>query len=119
MSESNKGISLVIMILSIILLMIIGLFVYWEFFSNDNKEEDIFFKEGNLMINNPGFIEGVWYLSYESQGNSANSIKLSFNENSICNNETNCSDLVSGDRVEIRGVETNNEVLIKELRKID
>ena len=100
--------------------MIIGLFVYWEFFSINNKEEDVFFQEGNLMINNPGFIDGVWYLSYESQGNPANSIKLSFDENSICNNETNsCSDLVGGDRVEIRGVENNNEVLIKELRKIN
>ena len=121
MSELNKGISLVIMILSIIVLMIIGLFVYWEFFSINDEEESInFIKEGNLMINNPGFIDDVWYLSYESQGNSANSVKLSFDENSVCKNETNlCSDLISGERVEIMGIDLDGEVLIRELKKIN
>jgi hypothetical protein len=121
MSETNKGISLVIMILSIILLMIVGLFVYWEFFTINSEGENInFFKEGNLMINNPGFMKGVWYLSYEFQGSPANSIKLSFDKDSVCKNETNlCSDLISGERVEIRGIETDGEVLVKELRKIN
>jgi len=118
MSESNKGISLVIMILSVIFLMITTLFVYWQFFTIDGEEENInFSKEGNLIINNPGFIENVWYLSYESQGNPAISVRLIFNEKSICNNGTNlCSDLVIGERVEVKGIELDGEVLVKELK---
>lgn len=121
MLEANKGISLVIMILSVILLMIIGIFVYWEFFSSTGEEENInFFKEGNIIINNPGFIGNVWYLSYENSGAPANSIKLYFDEDSICKNENNlCSDLINGERVEIRGMENNGEVLVREIKLIE
>jgi len=121
MLEANKGISLVIMILSVIVLMIIGIFVYWEFFSSSGEEENInFFKEGNIIINNPGFIGNVWYLSYENFGAPANSIKLSFDGDSVCKNENNlCSDLINGERVEIRGVENNGEVLVRELKLIE
>jgi hypothetical protein len=106
------------MILSVILLLIIGFFVYWEFLSSETKKENInFFKEGNILINNPGFEEGIWYLSYETQGSPANSIKLSFDETSVCKNQKNsCLYLIAGERVEIRGIERNNEVLIKELK---
>ena len=121
MLEANKGISLVIMILSVIVLMIIGIFVYWEFFSSTGEEENInFSEEGNIIINNPGFAENIWYLSYEKSGAPANSIKLSFDGNSVCKNETDlCSDLVSGERVEIRGMENNGEVLVRELKLME
>jgi hypothetical protein len=116
MLETNKGISLVIMILGVIVLTIIGLFVYWEFFSSAREEESInFAEEGNLLINNPGFAENVWYLSYESVGSSARSAKLSFDEDSVCNGEMDCSSLVSGERVKIKGIENNGEVLVRKL----
>jgi len=118
MFETNKGISLVIMIISVIVLMIIGLFVYQEFFTFKGGEDNVnFSKTGNLMINNPGFEENIWYLSYETKGSSANSIKLSFDDNSICKNETNlCSNLNIGERVDIKGVESSGVVLVKELK---
>lgn len=121
MFESNKGISLIITILSMIVLIIIGFFVYWEFFSSTIKKENInFFKEGNLLINNPGFIKDAWYFSYETQGSPASSVKLLFDEKSICKNQTNlCSDLIVGERVEIRGIENSKEVLIRELKIIN
>jgi hypothetical protein len=116
MLETNRGISLIIMILGVIVLTIIGLFVYWEFFSSTREEENInFAEEGNLLINNPGFMENVWYLSYESAGSSAKSAKLSFDEDSICNGEMNCSNLVSGERVKIKGIENSGEVLVRKL----
>jgi hypothetical protein len=120
MFELNKGISLVVMILSVIVLMIIGLFVYWEFFFFAEEKDNIdFSKEGNILINNPGFIENVWYLSYETPGAPANSVKLSFDEKSVCENQKeSCLDLTNGERVEIRGIENNNEVLVRELKTI-
>lgn len=39
---------------------------------------------GNLVINNPGMEEDVWYLVYEAPGESALSMKLQFGEQSIC-----------------------------------
>jgi hypothetical protein len=120
MFDTNKGISLVIMILSVIVLMIIGLFVYQEFFSSKGGEDNINFSEtGNLIINNSGFEENIWYLSYEVPGSSANSVKLSFSDDSVCKNESNsCSNLITGDRVDIKGVESNGIVLVKELKLI-
>ena len=121
MSELNKGISIIIMILSVMVFVIIGFFVYWEFFSSVEKKENInFSNEGNIMINNPGFIENTWYLSYKISGTSANSAKLSFDKDSICRNESNsCSELISGEKVEIRGIDNGEEVLVKELKIVD
>ncbi len=118
MFNTNRGISLVIMILSVIVLMIIGLFVYQEFFSFKGGEDNINFSEtGNLMINNPGFKENIWYLSYEVPGSPANNVKLSFSDDSVCKNESNsCSNLITGDRVDIKGVENNGIILVKELK---
>lgn len=121
MIETDKGTSLVIIILSMIVLVIIGFFVYWEFFSSLGEKDNInFFEKGNIIINNPGFVKNVWYLSYETQSNLANSAKLLFNKNSICKNQTNsCSDLIAGESVEIKGVENNGEVLVKEIKLIE
>lgn len=121
MFESNRGVSLIITILGVIVLIIIGLFVYWEFFPFMEKKDDVdFYKEGNILINNPGFIEGVWYLSYETPGAPANSVKLSFDKESVCVNQTNsCSNLTNGERVSIQGIEKNNEILVRNLRVIN
>jgi len=120
MIETNKGISLVIMILGVIFLMIIGLFVYREFLSSSGEESNInFSEEGNLIINNPGFEANIWYLSYEAVGNSANSVKLSFDQDSVCKNGSNsCLNLTIGERVNIKGIKSNEIVLVKELKTI-
>ncbi|MFA5071947.1 MAG: hypothetical protein WC511_06385 [Candidatus Pacearchaeota archaeon] len=117
MIETNKGTSLVIMILSVMVLVIISLFVYQEFFAvTGNKQNINFIEEGNLVFNNPGLVENVWYLVYDTEGAAANNVKLIFDEKSICRNQTSCSDLMIGQQVEIRGVRNDGEVLVKELK---
>ena len=113
--ETNKGVSLVVMILSVIVVMIIVFFAYQQFFSHNATKENINFSEtGNLIINNSGKESDVWYLIYETPGNSANEAKLSFNEESSCNNESDyCLDLIAGERVLVKGIEENGEVLVK------
>jgi hypothetical protein len=120
MVETNKGISLVIMILGVIVLMIIGLFVYREFLSSSGEENNInFSQEGNLIINNPGFENNIWYLSYESSGSPTNSAKLSFDKDSVCKSASgSCSNLTIGERVNIKGIRSNEIVLVKELKAI-
>jgi hypothetical protein len=118
MIEKNKGISLIIAILSVIVLIIIVFFVYQEFFSFKGEKENInFLKTGNLIINNPGLENNIWYLSYESQGSPAKLAKLSFDEDSVCRNKVDsCSELNVGERVDVKGVEKNGEVLVKEIK---
>lgn len=103
------------MILSVIIVMIIGFFAYQQFFSYNATKENINFSEtGNLIINNPGKESDVWYLIYETPGNSANEAKLSFDEKSSCNNESDsCLDLITGERVLAKGIEENGEVLVR------
>ncbi|MFZ2390743.1 MAG: hypothetical protein WAW15_02920 [Minisyncoccales bacterium] len=117
MIETDKGTSLVIMILSVMVLVIISLFVYREFFaSTGNKQNINFVEQGNLVFNNPGLVENVWYLVYDTPGAAANNVKLIFDEKSICRNQTSCSDLMIGQQVEIRGVRNDGEVLVKDLK---
>ncbi|MFA5714439.1 MAG: hypothetical protein WC998_01695 [Candidatus Paceibacterota bacterium] len=117
MFDANKGISLIITALSVIVFIIIGFFTYQQFFSNAGAEGNInFSRAGNLLINNPGLEENTWYLLYENPGSPANSVKLSFNDKSVCKNQDNsCLDLVAGDRASIKGIETNGKVLVREL----
>lgn len=117
MIETNKGTSLVIMILSVMVLVIISLFVYREFFAvTGNKQNINFIEEGNIVFGEPGSTDIVWHLVYDTEGAPANNVKLIFDENSVCKNKTSCSDLMLGQRVEIRGVKNDGEVLVKELR---
>lgn len=121
MINTNRGISLIITTLSVIVLIIIGFFAYQQFFSNAGLKENInFSRTGNLVINNPGLEENTWYLIYENPGSPAKNIKLSFDNKSFCKNQSNsCLDLVIGDRVSIKGVEANGEVLVRELEVMD
>jgi len=121
MIEANKGVSLVIMILSVIVVMIIGFFAYQQFFTHNGAKENInFSRTGNLVINNPGLESDVWYLIYEIPGNPAIPAKLSFNEKSVCKNQSNsCLDLIVGERVSIKGIERENEVAVREMEFLD
>lgn len=121
MFETNRGVSLVVMVLSVIVVLIIIFFVYQQFFSMSGTKESInFLRTGNLIINNPGMKDGVWYLTYETPGNPANAVELSFDPKSICRNETNsCIDLIVGERVSVKGLEKNGTVLVREMEFLD
>jgi hypothetical protein len=117
MFDANKGISLIITALSVIVFIIIGFFTYQQFFSNAGAEENInFSRVGNLVINNPGLEENTWYLVYENPGSPASNVKLSFDNKSVCKNQDNsCLDLVAGDRASIKGIDANGKILVREL----
>ena len=72
------------------------------------------------MANNPGTKEGVWYLTYETPGNPANTVQLSFDSKSVCNNETNsCIDLITGESVSVKGIEQSGNVLVRDMEFLD
>jgi len=121
MFRKEKGVSLIIAILSIIVLAIIGFFAYQQFFSHAGVDGNInFSRVGNLTINNPGTEENIWYLVYESPGSPANTAKLVFDNKSVCKNESNsCLDLIAGRRVNIKGIKNNNEALVREMEFLD
>lgn len=112
---------MVIAILSIIVLVIIGFFAYQQFFSHTGADGNInFSRAGNLTINNPGMEENVWYLIYESPGSPANTAKLVFDDKSVCKNESNsCLDLITGRRINVKGINNDNEVLVREMEFLD
>ncbi len=85
-----------------------------------NFEEIDFDKVGNLILNNPGFEEGFWYLSFDEPGQHL-AIKLLFDTNSICiyEEEKVCDQEIftPGDRVWVIGKESGDDVLVKKLIK--
>lgn len=121
MIEANRRVSLAVIFLSVIVAAIICFFVYQQFFSAVGKKENVdFSRTGNLVLNNPGLESGVWYLIYESPGSPANSVKLSFEEESVCGNQgDSCLDLIVGERVLIKGIRTENTVLVREMKFFD
>ena len=112
---------MVVMVLSVMVLTIIGFFVYQQFFSHAGAEENInFSRTGNLVINNPGLEENVWHLIYETPGSPANTVKLIFNAKSVCKNQTgSCLDLIVGERVSVKGIDNGGGVLVKEMEFLD
>jgi hypothetical protein len=93
---------LIIFLLCVVLLIVI--FVKVDFSS---KEEDInFVKTGNVVINNPGMEEDVWYLIYEEPGNPAKSVKLFFKED---------PSIDVGDRITIEGIFDGEKVVVKRI----
>lgn len=120
MLETNRGISLIVTALSVMVVLIIGFFAYQEFFSHAGVKENInFSRTGNLVINNPGLEENVWYLIYETPGSPAATTKLSFDDKSVCKTQDeSCLSLVVGDRVSVKGIEGDGKVLVRELEVI-
>jgi hypothetical protein len=64
-----------------------------------------------------------WTLLYEKPGNPAISVKLLFNEASLCNlgeGEKVCdkSELSNGDRAKVEGSRSNNKVVVIKLKKL-
>lgn len=90
----------------------------------DSIETD-FNTVGNLMMNNPGLKPGVWYLSYEKPGQVGLTTALEFNSDSKCLTEDRTetcqpAELLNGQRVKIKGVELDSElVLVKEMTMVE
>ena len=64
------------------------------------------FKTGNVVINNPGMEEDVWYLVYDEPGSPAKSVKLFFEE---------VPDINIGDRITVEGVFEGEKVIVKRI----
>ena len=84
-------------------------------------KEEVFLEKGNLIINNPGFPEGIWHLVYEKEGSPALNTALSFNEYSLCiveEEEIDCEPefFKAGASVEVKGVENNGTVEVLRLQ---
>jgi len=82
------------------------------------KTEEINFNQtGHLIKDNPGLEAGVWYLVYEKPGAPALTVKLSFNNQSVCKYQNNigvCPDVLlpSSALTNITGVEQNGVVSV-------
>lgn len=78
-----------------------------------------FVHEGNLIKDNPGFVPGIWYLSFEVPGEPAKTVALLFDHDSRCGNDENlrvCNiSFEHGERVRIEGVQTGDAILVHHL----
>lgn len=89
----------------------------------ESQTGEVFEETGNLIINNPGLPEGVWYLVYEGPGEPALNEALVFTEDSVCisdEGEEVCDldVLEEGSRVEVKGLATEDGVEVETLRHI-
>lgn len=92
---------LIIFLLCVVLLIVI--FVKVDFSEKENID---FIKTGNVVINNPGMEEDVWYLVYDEPGSPAKSVKLFFEE---------VPDINIGDRITVEGVFEGEKVIVKRI----
>ena len=79
-----------------------------------------FSKTGNIVRDNPGYPEGVWFLIFEEPGSPAISKALYFNEDSVCmisEEEETCDpdEMEVGSRVEVEGFEKEDEIEVMTL----
>lgn len=85
----------------------------------ENSQEEINFSEiGNIVES-----EEAWDLVYEEPGKPALRVTLSFDDNSKCLDESedqSCSSVYwkNGDRTEIIGIKTGDQVLVRSLRVV-
>ncbi len=83
---------------------------------------DNFEEAGNIVINNPGMQENVWYLVYDSPGAPGSSVKLSFGEESLCGGMP-CSEVLeeylAGARAEVKGYKEGEAVKVSDLEFTD
>ena len=95
----------------------------WKIDSVEGKPVADFNEVGNIVRNNPGYPEGVWFLVYEEPGSPALSKALSFTDDSLCIKEEGfiCDpdELEEGERVEIEGVDKEGEVEVMTLRYVN
>ncbi|MDZ7726048.1 MAG: hypothetical protein U5L75_00505 [Candidatus Campbellbacteria bacterium] len=88
---------------------------------NNNDIEEITFEEtGNLVRNNPGMKEGVWYMVYESPGSPASTQELLFTDRSECvtpegSEVCDAESFSNGYRVKIEGIEKAGVVEVSRL----
>lgn len=83
------------------------------------KEPEINFSEGGYLS---GSADDGWSLVYEEPGAPGLSVFLNFSDSSKCyeqEEEKSCSDIVAGERVEVKGYEDNEAVEVKELSLVE
>jgi hypothetical protein len=79
-----------------------------------------FVHEGNLVINNAGLRPDTWYLVYEAPGAPAQSAALVFDSESTCAGAPcDPNALEAGQRVEVRGVTSGDQVLVRTLTPVE
>jgi len=93
---------LIIFLLCVVLLI----FIFIKVDITDEEENINFVKTGNVVINNPGMEEDVWYLIYEEPGSPAKNVKLFFEED---------LSIDIGDRVTIEGMFDGEKVFVKRI----
>lgn len=79
-----------------------------------------FEETGTLTRNAPGLSPGVWYVEYEEANNPALTMRLSFNEDSVCiqgETEGPCErSIFENDlNVTIRGMRMNDGIVVSEM----
>jgi len=104
-----------------VIIFIICLGVLFLLFKNDffEKRDELinFSQSGNIVKNNPGMEEGVWFLIYDEPGSPAKNVKLIFDKYSVCENSKNsCSDLNVGDRYNVDGILNEKGVIVRLLK---
>ena len=87
------------------------------------RSETDFNREGNIVRNSPGYPEGGWYLVYEEVGAPALTEALIFTSDSICLSggiRATCDPelLEEGERVEIKGIRTEEGVEVDTLHQL-
>ncbi|MDD2274314.1 MAG: hypothetical protein PHI91_00145 [Candidatus Pacebacteria bacterium] len=88
------------------LLCVVLLIVIFVKVDSSEKENIDFIKTGNVVINNPGTEEDVWYLVYDEPGSPAKSVKLFFEE---------VPNINIGDRVTVEGTIEGEKVIVKRI----
>lgn len=106
-----------------ILLVPLVLIGAWFWYGREIPPEPVLFstfvQEGNLIKDNPGFLPGIWYLSYERAGFPGTFVPLIFNHDSRCGIDGDfrvCNiSFEQGERVRIEGVETDDAIVVHHL----
>lgn len=84
------------------------------------KDSHDFEQTGLLIRNAPGLTPGVWYLQYEEANNPSLTMRLSFDDESICSDiekKGPCERSIFKNNlpVTIRGMRENDGILVKEM----
>jgi hypothetical protein len=93
--------------------------------SENSAEVYEFEHEGNLTFNNPGMRPDVWYIVYDEPGAPGKFQELLFTEVSECIRAQGVSTICDlslftpGDRVLVRGNNTENAVVVSELEFVE
>lgn len=95
----------------------------WKIDAVSTKDQLDFKEIGNIVRDNPGYPEGVWFLVYEEPGSPAVSKALLFTDESLCVKDEQkfiCDPegFENGERLEVEGLKEDNEVKVITLKHL-